>query len=187
MPFGISSAPEIFHRAMESIIEGDDGVRVYVDDIVLWGSTLPQHNERLTKLSEFGVEPDRAKVQAILDMPRPTDKKADLRVMGMINFIGKFIPNLSSRTMHLRELVHHANEFKWTAKHETEWESLKTILTTEPVLTFFDLSKRTKISTDASKNGLGAVLLQATGDSWNPVAYASRTMTSSERNSKKNV
>ncbi|KAL7868194.1 hypothetical protein SRHO_G00095780 [Serrasalmus rhombeus] len=212
MPFGISSAPEIFHRAMESIIEGIDGVRVYVDDIVLWGSTLAQHNERLTKvlqsfqkyglklnmekcqfavkelmflgdeLSEFGVEPDRAKVQAILDMPRPTDKKAVLRVMGMINLIGKFILNLSSRTMHLRELLHHANEFKWTAKHETEWESLKTILTTEPVLTFFDPSKPTKISTDASKNGLDAVLLQATGDSKNPVAYASRIMTSSERN-----
>ncbi len=38
MPFGISSAPEVFHRAMEHIIEGIEGVRVYVDDIVLWGS-----------------------------------------------------------------------------------------------------------------------------------------------------
>ncbi len=99
---------------MENIIEG---VRVYVDDIVLWGSTIEQHNKRLMevlqrvqkyglklnkdkchfgdkdimflgdKLSEVGVEPDKSKVQAILKMPRPTDSKAVLRVMGMINFI----------------------------------------------------------------------------------------------------
>ncbi|RXN33947.1 retrotransposon-like family member retr-1 [Labeo rohita] len=128
MPFGISSAPEVFHRAMEHIIEGIDGVRVYVDDIVLWGSTIEQHNKRLMevlqqmqnyglklnkdkcqfgakeitflgdKLTEGGVEPDKSKVQAILKMPRPTDRKAVLRVMGMINFVGKFIPNLSSKT-----------------------------------------------------------------------------------------
>ncbi len=202
MPFGISSAPEVFHRAMEHIIEGIE--------CVLWGSTIEQHNKRLMdvlqrvqkyglklnkdkcqfgakeitflgdKLSEGGVEPDKSKVQAILKMPRPTDRKAVLRVMGMIQFRGKFIPNLSSKTVCLRELLRDKGEFKWTADHEQEWGRLKTLLTSEPVLTFFDPSKRTKISTDASKDGLGAVLLQAEGDSWRPVAYASRTMTPSE-------
>ncbi len=57
---------------------------------------------------------------------------------------------------------------------------MKTLLTSEPVLTFFDPSKRTKILPGASKDGLGAVLLQAEGDSWRSVAYASRTMTPSE-------
>lgn len=113
-------------------------------------------------------------------MPRPIDRKAVLRVMGMINFVGKFIPNLSSKTVCLRELLRDKGEFKWIADHEQEWGRLKILLTSEPVLTFFDPSKRTKISTDASKDGLGAVLLQAEGDSWRPVAYASRTMTPSE-------
>ncbi|KAI3355026.1 hypothetical protein L3Q82_017850 [Scortum barcoo] len=127
MPFGITSAPEVFHRTMEHILEGIEGVRVYIDDIVLWGSTLEQHNERLIKvlqriqhyglklnrakcqfgvkeiaflgdkLSGAGVKPDRSKVKAILEMPQPKDKKGVLRVLGMINFIGKFIPNLSSK------------------------------------------------------------------------------------------
>ena len=44
LPFGIKSAPEIFHRAMESIIEGLEGTRVYIDDLIVWGSTLAQHN-----------------------------------------------------------------------------------------------------------------------------------------------
>ena len=210
MPFGISSAPEAFHRTMEHIIEGIEGVRVYIDDIVLWGSTLAQHNERLLKvlqriqkyglklnrakcqfgvteitflgdkLSRAGVEPDKSKVKAILEMPRPEDKKGVLRVLGMINFIGKFIPNLSSKTVHLRQLLHDKCEFKWTGDHEQEWTRMKTTLTTEPVLMFFDPSRETKISTDSSKNGIGAVLLQSDGENWRPVAYASRTMTAAE-------
>ncbi|KAL1264137.1 hypothetical protein QQF64_004492 [Cirrhinus molitorella] len=207
MPFGISSAPEVFHKAMEHMIEGIQGVRVYVDDIILWGSTIEQHNERLMevlqrvqrnglklnkekcqfgvkeitflgdKLSEGGVQPDQSKTEAILNMPKPTDKKAVQRVMGMINFIGKFIPtDLSSKTVYMRELLHDKSEFKWTNNHESEWGRLKSLLTTEPVLTFFDPSRKIKISTDASKDGLGAVL----GENWRPVAYASRTMTSAE-------
>lgn len=95
----------------------------------------------------------------ILEMPRPTDKQGVLRVMGMINVIGKFIPNLSSKTVCIRELLQHTIEFKWTSKHEKEWIDLKASLTTEPVLTFFDSAKTLKISTDASKDGLGAVLV----------------------------
>ncbi len=100
---------------MESIIEGLEGTRVYKDDLVVWGKTR-QHDERLEKLlqrvkmsglkwnsekclfgvtemtflgdklTSEGVEPDQTKVQAILDMPAPTDKKGVLRAMGMINF-----------------------------------------------------------------------------------------------------
>ncbi len=56
------------------------------------------------KLSGRSVEPDNSKIQAILDMPSPVDKKVVLRIMGIVNFIGKFIPNLSAITASLREL-----------------------------------------------------------------------------------
>lgn len=101
--------------------------------------------------------------------------------MGMINFIGKFIPNLSVRTSALRELLRDSNEFKWTVRNEREWNALRTTLTNAPVLAYYDPNKRMKISTDASKEGLGAVLLQAEGDSWKPVAYTSRSMTKTEQ------
>lgn len=68
----------------------------------------------------------KSKIQAILKMPRPTDRKAVLRVMGMINFVGKFIPNLSSKTVYLRELLCDKCEFRWRADHEQEWGRLKT-------------------------------------------------------------
>ena len=114
-------------------------------------------------------------------MPRPTDKSGVLRIMGMLNFIGKFIPNLSVKTSCIRELLHKDNLFKWTAKHEREWDNLKKTLTTAPVLTFFDPTKKIKkVSTDASKNGIGGVLLKAEVEHCKPVASASRTMTETE-------
>lgn len=60
-------------------------------------------------------------------------------------------------------------------------KKLKETVTTEPVLTLFDHSKGTNISTDSSKDGLGAVLLQMNGDQWQPVACASRSMTETEQ------
>lgn len=155
LPFGILSASEIFHRAMEHIIEGLDGVQAYVDDIIIWGSTLQQHNQRLAsvleriqknglklnknkcqfaaqeivflgdKLSAEGIQPDEEKINAIMNMPKPTDKAGVLRIMGMVNFIDKFIPNLSAKTTYIREVLHKDKDFKWTCNHEREWQSLK--------------------------------------------------------------
>jgi len=65
LPFGIKSAPEIFHRAMESIIEGLEGTRVYIDDLVVWGNSKQQHDERLEKLlqrvKKYGLKLKREK------------------------------------------------------------------------------------------------------------------------------
>lgn len=65
LPFGIISASEIFHRAMEHIIEGLEGVCAYVDDIVVWGSSLQEHNQRLFQLLQrvwkYGLKLNRAK------------------------------------------------------------------------------------------------------------------------------
>ena len=97
--------------------------------------------------------------------------------MGMINFTSKFIPNLSAKTSSMRELLHKENEIVWTSTAEQEWQTT----TTEPVLTFFDPNKQLKLSTDASKDGPGVVLLQAEDGQWKPVTYASKSMTDTER------
>lgn len=48
--FGISCAPELFQKAMESIVAGLDGVVVYLDDILVTGRTQNEHDARLTQL-----------------------------------------------------------------------------------------------------------------------------------------
>lgn len=212
MPFGISSAPEVFHKTMQQLFDGIQGVGVFIDDVVVWGCTKQEHDERLRKvlnkardsglklnkkkwqfgvsnitylgekLSEAGVQPDPEKISAIADMPAPDDKKNLQRALGLVNYLGKFIPNLSANTVKLRRLLEADTEWQWNSEHVCEWEWIKDALTKEPVLKFYDEKRQLKISTDASKAGLGAVLLQKHDTEWLPIAFASRTMTSAEIN-----
>lgn len=113
-------------------------------------------------------------------MERPKDRKGVQWALGMFNYLGKFILNLDGRTANLRKLLHQETGFQWGHELETEWKELLHLLTSEPLLKFFCPEKRTKVSTDTSKDGLGAVLLQEHEGEWQPVAYTSRSMTAAE-------
>ena len=121
------------------------------------------------------------KIKAVTDMPQPTDKKAVQRALGMVNYMGRFVPNLAAKTVALRQLLQSNTEWSWHQTHDKEWKEIKDILSTEPVLVFFYSSKKTRISTEASKDGLGAILLQDHDGDWKPVAYAARSMTETEQ------
>lgn len=209
LPFGIASAPEVYHKTIHMIYEHLEGVDTSMDDIIIWGSSKAEHDKRLKSvleatrkanlklnkekcqlgvkeltfvgdiLSSEGIRPDPRKISAIENMPRPQCKKDVQRFNGMINYMGKFIPNLSERMAPLRQLTEKKTEWEWGHEHEKAWKDLKTQLTFEPVLRFYDPAKPIKISSDASQSGLGAVLLQRY-EEWQPIAYASRSMTDAE-------
>ena len=212
LPFGIVSAPEIFHAAVAEIIEGLDGVANEIDDIIVWGSTLEIHNQRLhavferirqsglklnkdkcvigaTELSylghvtsDEGIKPCHEKIQAILDMPLP-QCKADLqRFLGMVTYLGKFIPNLSTITAPLRKLLEKDVLWEFHPHHEKAINHLKELVTSSPVLQYFDPKLPVRISSDSSKAGLGAVLEQLHDSEWKPVAFASRSLSQAEQN-----
>ena len=210
LPFGISMAPEAFHRKIHCLFEDLDGVDTMMDDFIVWGATREEHDERLRKvlekcrsvnlklnldkcqfgvneltylgdvLSDKGIKPDPKKTEAIHDMPRPECKGDIQRFLGMVNYQAKFIPDVSAKAAPLRALQENQNEWLWGPEQESAWNDLRTTLTTSPVLKFYDPKKPTKISADASQNGLGAVLLQQDSDGWSPVAYASKAMTDAE-------
>ena len=113
-------------------------------------------------VTQDGVKPDPNKIQAITEMPTPRDVLELQRVLGMVTYLGRFIPNLSVRTAALRSLLVKGNDWQWHAEHEAAWNGIKETLSKHPVLQYYDESKALKVSTDASKDGIGAVLLQET-------------------------
>jgi hypothetical protein len=131
-------------------------------------------------LSERGLMCDKRKVAAIMDMPAPTDKAAVLRLLGMATYLAKFVPNFSEITSPIRELLSGDVDFRWDdAHHGRALRQLKRMLSTAPVLSYYDVRKAIVIQCDASSTGLGAVIMQ----DGKPVEYASRSMTRTERDS----
>ena len=115
-------------------------------------------------------------------MPYPHNVKELQRFLGTVNYLAKFIPNLSDKTASLRKLLEKKTEWYLDDQHKLDIDCLKKVVTQAPVLRFFRLNLPTKTSCDASMNGLGAVLEQKHDDEWFPVAYASRSLTISEQN-----
>ncbi|CAC5390045.1 unnamed protein product [Mytilus coruscus] len=107
-------------------------------------------------------------------MKSPTTKKELERFLGMETYIAKFVPNFSSNTAVLRDLLKKDVPFQWDDNHDKTFKDLKTLITNSPVLRYFNSTKPVKLSVD----GLGAVLLQKEL----PIEYASRALTSSQKN-----
>ena len=209
MPFGISTAPEEFQRRLSTALEGLKGVSVVADDILIYGKDRGEHDENLRKffkraskcelklnkkkcrfhmtelpyighvLTSEGVKPDPKKVSAIKDMEAPRISEDVRRFLGHVNYMAKFMPNLSAESEPLRRLLNLPdNEFCWGIDQRNAYETLKLMLTSDKLLQYYYSRKPVVIQTDASTAGLGAVLMQED----KPVAYASRSLTKSESN-----
>ena len=129
-------------------------------------------------VSSDGLKPDPKKIEAIVNMPKPTDVTSLQRLLGMIKYLAQYIPNESAFTEPLRELLKKDAEWAWHPEHDKAIEDLKAVFTNKPVLAFFDVKQPVTIQADASQTGLGACLMQR----GIPVAYASRAMTRTEQN-----
>ena len=128
-------------------------------------------------ISVEGLKPDPTKVEAIREMPAPTCKQDVRRLLGMVNYLQKFAPNLSDATAPLRDLLKEENKFQWLDDVQSQsFKQVKQMLSQTPVLKYFDPKEDVQLQCDASERGLGACLMQG----GQPVAYASRSMTETE-------
>ena len=207
LPFGVSSAPELFQRTMEEVISNLPGVETIMDDVLVWGETEAEHdrnllgflerarevNLKLRKgkcqfkvkevpyighlLTQQGLMPNPERVRAVVEMKEPTNVPELRRFIGTIQYLAKFIPSLSQVMQPLRELLKKTTRWEWCNRHQKAFEELKKKCTEYPVLKYYDVSKPVRLSVDASQNGLGAVCLQEEI----PVAYASRALTETEK------
>lgn len=208
--FGISSAPEIFQRIFEQILSGCEGVFNFLDDILIWGESREEHDPRvanvLHKLQSFdvllnegkclygvakvdfighelsaeGVRPAKSKRFAVMNFRAPKNVDELSSFLGLINYVGKFIPNLATVTENLRELKSQQN-FEWNEKHTIEFEALKKALASDTVLGYYDPEARTQLIADASPVGMGAVLIQFSPNGPRIISFASKVLSPAQR------
>jgi hypothetical protein len=214
MPFGLKSAPSTFQRMMNNILSELIGNRclVYMDDILVIGETLKEHNSKLRavfqKLREFnlkvepdkceflkdelnylghvvtagGVKPDNEKIKAVVEFPTPRTQKDIKSFLGLAGYYRKFIADFSAIARPLTQLLKKENEWKWGEQEQASFDLLKFKLTNTPLLQYPDFNKPFILTTDASGYAIGAILSQGKLGQDKPIAYASRTLNSAELN-----
>ena len=130
------------------------------------------------KLTDKGVEPDPAKVDAITKMPTPTDKSGVQRFLGMCQYLSKFCHNLSETVLPLRDLTKENSTFLWSNNHENAFNSAKKLIASATALRYYDPALPVTLQVDASEDAIGGVLLQND----QPVCFTSHRLNNTEKN-----
>ena len=210
--YGIASAPGIFQRTMENLLQGIPNVVVRIDDILIGGKTPQDHlrscSEVLSRLDEAGIrlrkdkcifgapevtylghrinqqgiQPVQQKVEAIQDSPRPTNLKELQAFLGMLNYYSCYIPNVTDILAPLHELLQKHVPWRWTQEQEDAWNKAKSALESSQLLVHYSLEKEVTLACNASPFGLGCVSHIMEDGSGRPISYVSRTLTAAERN-----
>nr|XP_061811684.1 uncharacterized protein K02A2.6-like [Nerophis lumbriciformis] len=188
LPFGITSAPALFQRAMDQILSGIPGVQCYLDDLLITGPDEQSHLRNLDitlqRLEEYGlrVRKDKceffqpsveylghvidstglhkapSKVKAVVEAPSPKNVSQLRSFLGLLTYYAKFVPNLANALKPLHEFLNKTKKWKWTYKCETAFKEVKTALSQSEVLTHFDPTLPIQLACDASPYGVGAVV-----------------------------
>ena len=213
LPFGIASAPAVFQQLMEQILQGLPGVACYLDDVLITGQNDQDHlahleavlkrlHDRGLRLKKSkcaymqlsveylgyqvdaeGLHATAGKVKAIVDAPKPCDVKQLRAFLGLVNYYGRFVPNLATMAHPLNQLLCKDVKWQWNKECDRAFSSLKKQLASKSVLVHYDVTLPVKLACDASAYGLGVVISHIMPDhSERPIAYASRSLSKAERN-----
>ena len=199
---------DISQARIDQLLEGLQGVIGVADDIVVYGRTKAEHDRSLRSMllrclqyglklnpdkckvnqSEItfygvicgasGVKPDPRKVSTIHQMAALANQQELLSFMGLANYMGPFIQNLSSLSAPLRRLIKEEAHYQWSEEHQEAFEAIKMAISEHTTLAYFDTTHPITLQVDASMKGLAASLIQ--GDI--TVAFASKVLTAAESN-----
>ena len=194
LPYGVKMAPGIFQREMYNLLRDVPNTVVYLDDILITGSTEQEHRTNLRtvieklhgrglklrfdkcqffqnsvsylghKVDAEGIHVLESKVKAMVDAPRPKDVSMLRSFLGGINFYGKFLRNLSSVLAPLYYLLRKNVQWQWKDPQEVAFKRAKQMLLSSKVLVHYDPERPLVLSCDASPYGVGAVLAHKNED-----------------------
>ena len=191
MPFGLKVSGDVFQERLDKVLRLLPGVLGITDDIVIHGATENTHERTVLVLCEtarlnnlslnskkmqfkstdckfFGhrltpdcIKVDPKKIEAIIHMNLPQNVASLHSFNGMVNYLKKFSPVLPKLSEPLSRLCKSRVEWAWESEQQNAFETIKQVIMTLPVLAYLDKTKKHTIQCDASKKGLGAVLLQS--------------------------
>ena len=207
LPMGSIVAQDIFQRKLDAIFLSIPGVTGIADDMIIYGRSHLEHDKhlinflevcrkntltlnpdnmqfRLPQVSFFGhqwsakgLSPD-PKIAAVKRMNLPQDVETMRSFLRLVNYLNRFSLHLAELSEPLRQICRQNMEFELTESVRVAFSLTKEEISKNAMLPYFNPKNATTLQTDASKKGLGAVILQ---DS-KPVMFASRALTGSERN-----
>ena len=173
----------MFQKTITNLLKDQGGVAAIQDDIIVYGKTVAEHDASLQRvlktiaesglrlnekkgeirkpkicffgnvITEKGVSRDPEKVKAIQELPAPKNVSELRQLLGMINYLGKFLPNLSDVISPISELLKAHSAWNWSQPQMEAFERVKAMVTTAPVLAFYDVNKPKVVIADASSNG----------------------------------
>jgi hypothetical protein len=212
LSFGIKTAPSEFNRIIDQILQGLPKTLSYFDDLIIHGATKEECQKNLEmclqRLKKYDLHLNRGKcsffqerveylghvieankilkspekTRAITDMPRPSDVEGLRRFLGMVTYYSRFLPNNSSTTYPLRQLLRKNARFRWTAACEAAFIKLKREIASERILTPYDPTLPVVLTCDASPVGVAGILSHIIEEKERPIAFASRSLTTAEQN-----
>ena len=212
LPNGVHSGPAIFQRIMDTVLAGLPKVICRLDDILCGGFDDDDHLKTLSlvldrlqnagfKLNKGkckflqssvtylghvidaeGLHPTADKLKAIREAPAPKDVTAVKAYLGLLMFYSRFLPNHATILAPLNDLMKADTKWKWTQKEQEAFEASKKLLCESHTLVHYDPDKPLFMSCDASQYGAGVVLSHRIEGQYRPVAFASCTLSTSQRN-----
>lgn len=209
--YGLASSPAIFQRRLEQLFADLPRVGVFLDDVIITGSTVSEHMNNLCKvfdrlqryglkvkrdkcsffaksvvylghvISKDGVHTCANKVKSIINTPAPSNVSELRAFIGMVMYYAKFIKNVSTVLAPLYKLLRVGVKYEWSTECKNSFERVKTLLTSSEVLAHYSAELPLVLTTDASSVGVGAVLSHITPSGERPIAYASRSLSAAEK------
>ena len=135
------------------------------------------------RIDAAGLHTTSAKVDALVQAPEPRNVQELRSFLGLLNYYGKFLPNLATTLHPLNNLLQKGKQWKWTADCKEAFEKAKTEIVSSSVLAHYDPILPLTLAADASAYGIGAVIshVMPNGEE-RPIAFSSRTLQASEQN-----